>query len=91
MLELTLYKKRKIASNNRLYENSGSFVKIRKYYHMALKTNLGALAIVFSHMPLPNSVTCFKRCFKSFPTQKQGILTGCRAFIGIDGCFFKEP
>lgn len=34
---------------------------------------------------------CFRRCFVSFPSQKQSFLLGCRPFICLDGCFLKGP
>lgn len=33
----------------------------------------------------------FKGFFLSFPALKVGYLTGCRPFIGLDGCHLKGP
>lgn len=40
--------------------------------------------------PLSNS-PIFQRFFLSFPALKVGYLTGCRPFIGLDGCHLKGP
>ncbi|KAK9195608.1 hypothetical protein WN943_003732 [Citrus x changshan-huyou] len=50
----------------------------------------GACVKVKVDRPLSNSPV-FQRFFLSFPALKVGYLTGCRPFIGLDGCHLKGP
>ncbi|KAH9753011.1 SWIM-type domain-containing protein [Citrus sinensis] len=64
--------------------------KLLKYAHILMKMNRGACVKVKVKRPLSNSPV-FQRFFLSFPALKVGYLTGCRPFIGLDGCHLKGP
>ncbi|KAH9671713.1 SWIM-type domain-containing protein [Citrus sinensis] len=64
--------------------------KLLKYAHILMKMNRGACVKVKVDRPLSNSPV-FQRFFLSFPALKVGYLTGCRPFIGLDGCHLKGP
>nr|XP_027101234.1 uncharacterized protein LOC113720767 [Coffea arabica] len=69
--------------------HAASYSKIPKYVVLLRQSNPGSLCKV--HYDRPNLLVepRFLRLFISFKGQKDGFLTGCRSFIGFDGCHLK--
>ena len=69
--------------------HAASYSKIPKYAVLLRQSNPGSLCKV--HYDRPNLLVepRFLRLFISFKGQKDGFLTGCRPFIGFDGCHLK--
>ena len=98
----TIWKAR-VRANEKLYGSHGkSFVKLRCYANMVLKTNPGSLAVVYSEVVAPTSgnlesvddnapAPVFKRIFICYEGVRRGFLNGCRPFLGLDGCHLKGP
>ncbi|KAK9217883.1 hypothetical protein WN943_006513 [Citrus x changshan-huyou] len=85
-----LYKAKKIALKNLGADHIAYYGKLLKYAHILMKMNRGACVKVKVDRPLSNSPV-FQRFFLSFPALKVGYLTGCRPFIGLEGCHLKGP
>ncbi|KAL5843668.1 hypothetical protein ACOSQ4_009626 [Xanthoceras sorbifolium] len=54
---------------------------------MVGQCNPGSAAYIRTQQPEPT----FQRFFLCFEAKKKGFLEGCRPFIGVDGCYLKEP
>lgn len=76
-------------------DHKESFKKLRCYAQMILQTNPGSLVVLQSEFPPDtnpediNAIPTFQRIFLCYAGVKEGFLSGCRPFIGVDGCHLK--
>ncbi|KAL6556398.1 hypothetical protein OROGR_005686 [Orobanche gracilis] len=62
--------------------------KLRDYLHELLITNPGSTALM-NVIPRPNCPPLFHRLYICLDACRKGFKAGCRAMIGLDGCFLK--
>ncbi|KAL5730820.1 hypothetical protein ACHQM5_003611 [Ranunculus cassubicifolius] len=65
------------------------YARLWDYAEECLRSNPGSTVKIQGHMPLPNQQGYFKRFYVCFHGLKVGWNAGCRAVIGLDGCFLK--
>ena len=56
---------------------------------MILRTDVGSRVILQTEMENENAKPKFKRMYIRYNAQKVGFLSGCRPFVGLDGCHLK--
>ncbi|XP_073053773.1 uncharacterized protein [Primulina eburnea] len=89
-----LHKARKKVTKKYMSDHEVSYKKLPKYAKVLRKYNSGVTyKILCEGLDLcnPNCNPIFKRFFVSFVAQREGFVNGCRPFIGVDGCFLKNP
>ncbi|XP_048319534.2 uncharacterized protein LOC125418882 [Ziziphus jujuba] len=86
-----IYRAKKKALDRMGGDHAGSYKKLYKYANIWMIQNLGTMALIKAARPAIIDNPQFQRFFLSFLAQKQGFLTGCRSFIGLDGCHLKGP
>lgn len=75
-------------------DHKASYAQLPTYIQMLRDKNPGiTIGLKSDGLDVTNlsSEAIFQRLFVSFPAQKIGFVSGCRPFIGIDGCFLKGP
>ncbi|KAL5846135.1 hypothetical protein ACOSQ3_009659 [Xanthoceras sorbifolium] len=82
-----LYKAKRKALDGLGKEHSECFRHFSKFAYMVGQCNPGLAAYIRTQQPEPT----FQRFFLCFEAKKKGFLEGCRPFIGVDGCYLKEP
>ena len=90
-----LFRARLRAKGGDLLKHGEEFTKLKWYAIMVLKTNPGSNVVVASDClhreRVPRDVPKFKRIFFCLAASKDGFLTGCRPFFGLDGTHLKGP
>ncbi|KAK2655425.1 hypothetical protein Ddye_008477 [Dipteronia dyeriana] len=66
-------------------DHTEDFKYLKKYAYMVQQCNPGSKAYIHLQSLMP----AFQRFVMSFKAQKEGVMTGCRPFIGLDGCHLK--
>ncbi|KAE8771711.1 WD repeat-containing protein 43 [Hordeum vulgare] len=72
-------------------DHETQYTRIRDYLQAVLDTKPGSRCIVTTRVVTehPSKNPRFHRLFSCLAVQRDGFLTGCRPFIGPDGCFVK--
>jgi hypothetical protein len=84
-----LYKARIIAKERILGKVKLQNKMLWNYCETIRKTNIGSFVLMKVKRPLPNCLAKFHRFYLSLVAMQRGFLAGCRAIIGLDGCFLK--
>ena len=63
---------------------------LRDYAQMINTVDKGSRVILQTEMADETSQPKFKRMYVRFNAQKVGYLSGCRSYIGLDGCHIKH-
>ncbi|KAH9724164.1 SWIM-type domain-containing protein [Citrus sinensis] len=87
-----LYRAKKKALETKCADHESSYRLIRSYAQQILSKKPQSLALVSVMRYNDNEATThFDKFVLSFPTVRDGFNSGCRPFIGIDGCHLKGP
>ena len=65
--------------------------KLRQYGNEIIRSNPGSLVAIETDDQDADGKRPFKRIFIAFNALSRGFITGCRPFIGLDGCHLKGP
>ncbi|KAH7865138.1 hypothetical protein Vadar_002763 [Vaccinium darrowii] len=88
---IQLYREKRKALEVIEGNHSHSYPLLTTYASEVRKSNPGSLVKMQCDRMSINHNPVFKRFFISFEALGTGFMTGCRPFIGIDGCHLKGP
>ena len=86
-----LNRARCIAKGDSVETHADEYVILRCYAKMVLKTNLGRVAKIQSRLLKSDIPPLFERIFLCFHRSATAFESGCRPFLGFDGCHLKGP
>ncbi|KAG5550082.1 hypothetical protein RHGRI_015138 [Rhododendron griersonianum] len=86
-----LYRARRKALADIEGNHAKSYSLLPAYAYEVLKSNPGSLVKIKGEMLTPTSTPMFQRFFIAFDAMITGFKSGCRPFIGLDGCHLKGP
>ena len=84
-----MYRSRKAARELNTGNEEAQYGLLRDYADMILRTDVGSRVILQIEMKIENAEPKFKRMYIRYNAQKVGFLSGCKPFIGLDGCHLK--
>src|SRR6185437_15406937 len=86
----TLYKMRGVALKEINGGHDTSYGHLPKYCEMVKATNPGSEAhCVWKQLNPPDPALTFSTIFISFKAAIDGVITGCRSLVGVDGAHLK--
>ncbi|KAG5553272.1 hypothetical protein RHGRI_011211 [Rhododendron griersonianum] len=86
-----LYRARRKALAEIEGNHAKSYSLLPAYAYEVLKSNPGSLVKIKGEMLTPTSTPMFQRFFIAFDAMITSFKSGCRPFIGLDGCHLKGP
>lgn len=96
---IQLYRAKRKAMEEIEGNHSRSYSQLLAYAAEVMRSNPGSVVIIEreprnSTEVMKNPKKCnpmFKRIFVAFEARQTGFISGCRPFIGMDGCHLKGP